>query len=234
MATTNARKHQIPSGSDTTVSRETIFESFGNSIRDVVPVANTTERAQLVAALTAAGQAPSSSSPLLVWRNDAAGLHKIEWSADGSVWVSSTGVLRFDSQVARDTWTTANSGYLVVGDRCFAGAGEYVWFGSVWRRPVTVGGGSLVGAATPTAEAAVFSQRGSRLGTVDTAGNGFNVTFPFPFPNGVLDLQVTNGDGALSGRILGLVDVNLSSFGVKWENVATAGTRRINFDAIGW
>ncbi|MDR7189789.1 hypothetical protein J2Y46_002615 [Microbacterium sp. BE35] len=132
MPTTNARKHVIPSGTDASVSRDTIFKEFGESIRDVVPVANTTARATLVSDLTAAGEAPSSTKPLVVYRHDAPGLHRLEYTVDGTVWIPSSGVLAFASTGARDTWTTSNSAYLASGDRCRIGVDEYRWTGSAW------------------------------------------------------------------------------------------------------
>lgn len=132
----NSRKHKIPAGTDLTISRSTIFEAFGNSIRDVVPVANATERSQLVSALTSAGEGPSSARPLVVLRGDARGLHRVEWTTDGSVWIPSTGRLTFASKADADSWGTSNGSYLTVGDVCQAGSGtnarRFRWSGSAW------------------------------------------------------------------------------------------------------
>lgn len=132
MPTTNARKHAIPSPGDTSVSRATIFEAFANSIRDVVPVANTTERAQLVAALTAVGQGPTTSNPVYVFRADAPGMDRIECSTDGSVWIPASGRLTFASKSAADTWATANGALLTAGDKARVGEDEYRWSGIAW------------------------------------------------------------------------------------------------------
>lgn len=131
MPTTNARKHQIPADGDTSVTPETIFESFGNSIRDVVPVANTTDRDLLVTALTEAGEGPATGRPLVVHRADARGLHRIEYTT-GNVWVSASGVLQFASESDAASWATGNGALLTVGDRCQIGANEYKWSGSAW------------------------------------------------------------------------------------------------------
>lgn len=156
MPTTNARGHVIPSASDTSVSRATIFQEFGESIRDIVPVANTTARSTLVSTLTTAGEAPSSTKPLFVYRHDAPGMHRIEWTIDGTVWVPFTGVMSFASTAARDTWTTSNSAYLTAGDKCQAAGFEYIWISSQWMptntwqtytpssATITVGAGSSV------------------------------------------------------------------------------------------
>jgi len=130
----NARKHQIPAGGDTSVSRATIFETFGNSIRDVVPVANVTERALLVSALASAGFAPSPSNPLVVYRADARGLHRLEYTADGAVWVSASGLLEFASKAEADSWGVSNASMLTVGDRASVGGVPYVWNGTGWAR----------------------------------------------------------------------------------------------------
>ena len=127
MPTMNARKHVIPSGGEATITRETLYQSFGNSIRDVVPVENVTERALLVAALTAAGEGPSPSRPLLVFRADAPGLHRVEVTENGSVWVPASGVLRFSSKSAADSFATANASLLSLGDMCYVDRSAYVW-----------------------------------------------------------------------------------------------------------
>lgn len=134
---TNARGHVTPDGLDVSVSRGTIFDAFGNSIRDIPSVANTTARAQLVSDLTDEGQAPSSTKPLYVYRADAPGLHRIEYTSDGSVWVPTSGVLRFSDNTARDSWTTSNAGLLSVGDRCLSNGVEFRWDGDSWEPPVS-------------------------------------------------------------------------------------------------
>lgn len=53
------------------------------SMHDPVPVANATERAQLVADLTAAGFAPTASRPLYVHRVDAGPMRELERTIDG-------------------------------------------------------------------------------------------------------------------------------------------------------
>lgn len=114
------------------MSRETIFETFGNSIRDVVTVANTTERDQLVADLAAAGEGPATSKALVVYRQDAPGMHQLEYSTDGTVFVPASGVPKFANDTARDSWTTSNGGRLSIGDRCISNDVTYQWTGSVW------------------------------------------------------------------------------------------------------
>lgn len=67
---TDVRRHTAPAAGET--PRRQAFNDLSLSINDAVPVANTTERAQLVSDLTAISQAPSTSRPLLVYRADAA------------------------------------------------------------------------------------------------------------------------------------------------------------------
>lgn len=129
----NARQHTIPAGSDTSVSRATIFQAFGNSIHDVVPVANATARAALVSDLDAAGQDVTSTNPLVVLRGDAPGLHRLEYSYDGSVWLTASGRLAFASKSAADSWATANGSLLSMGDECWVGSANYAWDGTAWR-----------------------------------------------------------------------------------------------------
>ena len=169
----NARKQTIPAGSDTTVSRATIFEGFGNSIRDVVPVADTTARAQLVTDLTAAGQAPSSTKPLVVYRHDAPGAHRLEWTADGTVWVTASGVLRFANDAARNTWTTSNSAYLSTGDICFSNNLPFRWTGTVW---VAASWQAVTVSARKTTSTAI---------TATTMTNVLTVALPASAPPGI-------------------------------------------------
>lgn len=139
----NARKHTIPMGADKSFNRATIFETFGNSINDVVPVANATERAQVVSDLVAKGAGPTATDPLVVIRGDAPGLHRVEYTYDGSVWL--TDVLFFASKSAADTFGAANGGLLTAGDRAIAAGVEYRWSGTAWGKVSTaVATGSVV------------------------------------------------------------------------------------------
>lgn len=122
----------VPAGSDVSVSRATIFESFGLTINDVVPVANVSDRTQLVSDLNGAGVGPSSSRPLVVARADAPGLHRVEITFDGSVWLPVSGTLRFASTGAMNSFGTANGSLLSVGDEAWVGSTRYVWSGSAF------------------------------------------------------------------------------------------------------
>ena len=154
MPTTNARKHAIPAGTDQSITRATIFEDFANSIRDVVPVANTTERTQLASALTAKGQAPAVGKPLLVHRADAPGLHRLEYTVDGTIWLPASGALTFASKAAADSFGTANGGLLSSGDECRVGTTVYRWSGTLWYLPTS---GGVVSAGTNASGAVVVS-----------------------------------------------------------------------------
>ncbi|EIC09160.1 hypothetical protein OR221_0868 [Microbacterium laevaniformans OR221] len=132
MPTTNARRHIIPTGDEASFTREVIFKQFGESIRDVVPVANILDRTQLVSDLTDAGVGPSATRPLTVHRADAPGLHRLEVTVDGTVWAPVSGPLRFATKTEADSWGTANVALLTTGDRCVAAGVEYQWQGA-WR-----------------------------------------------------------------------------------------------------
>lgn len=101
------------------------------SIDDIIPVANGTEANQVGAAVAAAGQT-LASNPVFVSRADARGLHRIEYSYDGTVWLPFSGILTFASKSAADTWATSNSSYLTVGDMAQVGATRYLWTGTKW------------------------------------------------------------------------------------------------------
>lgn len=103
------------------------------SINDIIPVANTTEAAQVVQALAALGQ-PIATSPVAVARADARGLHRVEITYDpaGLVWLPASGVPTFASKTAADTWASANSALLSVGDIAQVAGVEHRWFGTKW------------------------------------------------------------------------------------------------------
>lgn len=102
------------------------------SMNDIVPAANATEQAQLVTALASTPVPVGSSRPLATLRADAAPLHALEYTKDGSVWLSVSGVLHFASLTTRNSWTTANSAYLTAGDRCVCAGFDGRWNGSKW------------------------------------------------------------------------------------------------------
>ena len=129
----NSRRHTVPAGTEQSVNRATIFETFGNSIHDVIPVANSTDRAQLVSDLTAAGRKPTTTDPLVVYRADAPGLHRFEWSPDGSAWIPVDGVMRFADKAAATAWATANPSMLTAGDEAIIGGVRVPWSGTEWE-----------------------------------------------------------------------------------------------------
>lgn len=101
------------------------------SINDIIPVANTTEANQVAAAVAATGQS-LATKPVTVSRADARGLHRVEYSYDGSVWIPLSGVLSFASKAAADTWGAANSALLSPEDVCTVGSDRYVWLDNAW------------------------------------------------------------------------------------------------------
>lgn len=97
------------------------------SVNDVIGVADLTERAQLVNALNSAGIGPSATRPLVVFRANAPGLHKIESSMDGTIFTPASGVLQFATKGDADAWGSSNASYLSTGDTCVAGGRTYTW-----------------------------------------------------------------------------------------------------------
>lgn len=77
----NARKHAT-FGPDETPTRAALNTAF-LTVNDIVPVANSTERAQLVADLTDAGYPPSPSRPLVVDQADHGVLYR---TTNGTTW----------------------------------------------------------------------------------------------------------------------------------------------------
>jgi putative component of toxin-antitoxin plasmid stabilization module len=203
MPTTNARKHKIPAGGEQTVNRKTIFEDWGNSIRDIVPVATINERTQVLNALAAAGEGPSAARPLVVLRADARGMHRIEYTTDGAVWVPASGVMGFASLTAATSFATSSGGYLAAGDRCRISGTEWRWTGAKW---VPAGNGLLAAAqvlpqnlilTTAVTEVAGLSLAGCPTGvpaildiTVDAINGGSGA-------QRFIDVQAYNGATAL-------------------------------------
>ncbi|MBW9094649.1 hypothetical protein JNB62_13210 [Microbacterium jejuense] len=94
------------------------------SINDVIPVANSVEANQVAAAI--------GVYPVFVARADARGLHRIEYTYNGTVWLPFSGTLQFANDAARDAWTTSNSAYLVAGDQCISNGFDGWWDGTAW------------------------------------------------------------------------------------------------------
>ncbi|WP_405373438.1 MULTISPECIES: hypothetical protein [unclassified Microbacterium] len=81
---TDVKKHDVPSGGE--APSRSAFSKLALSIRDYIPVADVTERAQKIADLTAANLAPSLSNPILVFRADAPDGKGFEYTTDGTTW----------------------------------------------------------------------------------------------------------------------------------------------------
>lgn len=79
------RKHTVPAGGERP-ERAAINRALA-SVNDIVPVANTTERAQLVADLTADGQPPTAARPLYVHRADMSAVGGLEYTINGTTWI---------------------------------------------------------------------------------------------------------------------------------------------------
>jgi len=98
----SARKHTVPAEGET--PRFEAINELGASINDIVPVANTTERAQLLADL---GWAPSAARPLYVHRADTSAA--LEYTTDGTNWRPVGGIEHFDSGAPAGTTVTGSA-----------------------------------------------------------------------------------------------------------------------------
>lgn len=140
------------------------------SINDVIGVADLTERTQLVNALNAAGIGPSASRPLVVFRANAPGLHKLESTIDGTIFTPASGVLQFATKGDADTWGSVNGTYLTTGDACVAGGRTYTWSGAWYPLVPTI---ALINGASIAAGGSVNVNSWYALGTGSTADAGF-------------------------------------------------------------
>lgn len=82
----NARRHIVPAPGEP--PRRRAFDDLSLSINDVIPVANATARAQLVADLAAAGAPVSTTRPLYVHRADTG---VTERTTNGTLWLRVAG-----------------------------------------------------------------------------------------------------------------------------------------------
>lgn len=85
MPNVSPEKIRTPAGSDNYALTNDL-RLMGESSRTFVPVANTTERAAVAAAMLAAGRPVSATNPLVVMRADAAPGTQAEFSMDGTTW----------------------------------------------------------------------------------------------------------------------------------------------------
>lgn len=150
------------------------------SARDPIPVANTTERAQLVAALSTAGFAASASQPITVLRADAPGLHRVETTVDGNAWSPASARLSFATTGDRDTWTSSYSSLLMVGDWCVADARDYRWNGAAWLNTVPTislaAGTTRAVASGSSTNVDIWSAPGSGESIADSAWFSYNAS----------------------------------------------------------
>jgi hypothetical protein len=112
---TDARGHTVPAATDVP-SRNTILNAL-LSVKDITPVTNTTTRAS-----TSTAVSPSATNPLLVARADARADSFLEFTKDGSTWLSvplSTGVVTYTPVLNADTTApTLGTGSTVAGLYC--------------------------------------------------------------------------------------------------------------------
>lgn len=122
---------------------------------------------------------------------------------------------------------------------------EWVKGPEVGKIPVFGFGSALVGSATEGTHFLV--QAGTKVGASDNSGYA-RLTFPKPFPNGLLTVILTNGDQSID-RAVNRGTITMSVSGLPWNNgtkddvVYTVAvptgqlpsqTHRINWIAIGW
>lgn len=105
MSSLDARRHTISDGADTP-SRAGIYAAL-LTVRDPIPVANTTDRAQVLSDLSAAGITPDADEPVFVFRADAGAGRELEYTTDGANWWT---VPAYPAAPAPQTYTPSLSG----------------------------------------------------------------------------------------------------------------------------
>lgn len=83
---TDARGHTVPAAADHPTRQALLTAML--SVKDPIPVADSTARATLISTLAALSPAivPSTSNPVFVFRADAATGANVEYTTDGSTW----------------------------------------------------------------------------------------------------------------------------------------------------
>lgn len=200
---TDARNHTVPAATDHP-SRATLL-TLALGIRDVVPVANTTARAAVVSAMTAAGVSVSTSNPLYVHRADARPDSAIEVTTDGTTWQAITltsGLTAFTPALTASTTNpTLGSGntdqgqYETDGQWC-RGTADIIW----GTTGLNVGVGSYF-ISLPVACAAAAAVVAQSLGFGNFAdastGNNYSLTLVAAGSTTTARLAVGNGSGLL-------------------------------------
>lgn len=228
---TDAKKHETIAAGEAPTRAKLAAAVF--SINDVVPVANATEAGQVAVAVAAAGQV-LASNPLFVSRADARGLHRIEYTYNGTVWLPASGVLAFANLTDATSWAATNGAYLTVGDLCRIGAFDFKWNGSAW----------VGGPATLTAAAGItLTHRVHRIGNLivcdvsatkatDMGTNETVTTLPAEFR------PVNNVTGGL--HLGASLNVITAAFGsvlntgeIKVNALGAAGVRNVFFN-LSW
>jgi hypothetical protein len=128
---TDARNHSAPAAGE--IPSRASIDALSLTVNDVVFAASAAAQTTFAAAMSSAGYPASTSNPLVTLRGDAPGLHRIEYSPDGTVWLPASGALHFTTTTARDTWTSSYSSYLSAGDTCQVGTSTYTWDGAEWN-----------------------------------------------------------------------------------------------------
>lgn len=111
------------------------------------------------------------------------------------------------------------------------------WNGSAWVPDdqldiFGVAATALVGGANPAASTGRFLvQAGSVVGTIAIAG--YSVSYPTPFPNGVVTVLTTGGDNT-GGQATWTANHTTSGFTVLFTSAVNGALARCNYLAIGW
>lgn len=122
--------HYVPASTD--APARSAFDKFSRSLRDPFPVATTTARTALLAALAAASPAvvPSTSSPIFFHQADLPKGYRTVYTVDGSNFIALSGAFVWANTAARTAATT-----MAAGDTGYQVDTKvtYRYSGSAWR-----------------------------------------------------------------------------------------------------
>jgi len=206
---TSARKHTVPAALET--PRRAAINDLAASINDIVPVANVTARAQLLADLAAMTPpyVPSASRPLVIARADAPAGAEFEYTVgelDGSsntVWRNFAGETTSNITSFGTGWGATNT--QEHRPRVRRQGNQVVLFGSV-SRSGTSGASSNILTLPPAFQPPSAGTRFVGSTTIQAGSGGTSGTLQLILVGGVLQIVSNYGSGSIgSGAVIPLV-----------------------------
>ena len=143
MSELDARRHSVPSGGDAPSRAGWVLGPL-LTVRDPIPVANATDRAQVLTDLAAAGIVPSASEPIFFFRADAGTGRELEYTTNGTTFHT---VIAGDTGWVAATYNASWNTYTTLKTRLVGGA-QLSLTGLIRPNTGTVAAGGTTSVAT--------------------------------------------------------------------------------------